>query len=129
EVAGATASRRAELDLAERRLTDHLDTAARPAALAAAVQPVATGAALIGALLLGVGPVANGDLGAVWLPVLVLVPLAAFEATAQLPAAAVELVRGDEAARRLFELLDLADASESASATEQPRMRVRPGPH
>jgi ATP-binding cassette subfamily C protein CydC len=129
EVAGATASRRAELDRAERRLTDHLDAAARPAALAAAVQAVATGASLIGALLLGAGPVANGDLGAVWLPVLVLVPLAAFEATAQLPAAAVELVRGDEAARRLFELLDLAHASESASPTAQPLTNVGPGPH
>ncbi|GAB2695721.1 thiol reductant ABC exporter subunit CydC [Thalassiella azotivora] len=117
EVAGAVDRHRAGLDRAEDDLTRHLDTASRPHAVAAAVQALAVGATVVAALLLGAGPVTAGALDGVWLTVVVLVPLAAFEATAALPAAAVELVRGSLAAERVLELADLPPASPSEHDT------------
>ena len=57
------------------------DRAAVPAAIAAALDTAAMGIAVVGNLVVGVGAVAAGQLGPVWLAVIVLVPLAAFEAT------------------------------------------------
>ena len=78
------------------------DVAARPAALAAAIQTLAIGTAVFGAAAAGIG------LSAVAAPttvaVLMLLPLSAFEATGALPAAAVTLVRARLAAQRLTEL-------------------------
>lgn len=105
EVAGAVPARRRRLAELEADLAQRLDRAARPAALASAVQVLATGAAVLGALVLGSAAVRAGTLGEVWLPVVVLLPLAAAEAVAQLPAAATELVRGRDAAARLADLL------------------------
>ena len=106
EVAGAVPARRTRLAGHERALRAGRDAAARPAALAAAVQVLATGAAVLAALLLGAAATAAGTLGEVWLPVVVLLPLAAAEAVTGLPAAAAELVRGTDAARRLVAVLD-----------------------
>lgn len=120
EVAGAVPGRRAALDLHERDLAERLDAAARPAAVAAGVQQLAAGAAVVVALLAGSTAVASGALRPVWLPVVVLLPLAAVEAVALLPAAAAELVRGTDAARRLADVLDTPAASAPGTAPVDP---------
>lgn len=128
EVAGAVPGRRRELAAAERRLAGSLDAAARPAAVAAAVQALAAGAAVLAALLLGAAPAASGALAPVWLPVVVLLPLAAFEATMALPDAAAELVRGTLAARRVMGLVDLAAAG-AGRPEDQGALPAPDGPH
>lgn len=90
------------------------------------MQVLASGVAVLGALLLGAGPVASGSLPAVWLPVIVLLPLATFEAIAALPAAAVEAVRGSIAAQRLLALLDDAVPPPEQATSERVPGR---GPH
>lgn len=91
------------------------DRAALPAAFAAAATPLAIGASVLGALLIGItlyGPDggAPGATTPMSLAILVLVPLAAFEATGALPAAAVALTRARIAAERIVALVDRAGA-------------------
>lgn len=99
---------------ADARLAAATDAAARPAALAAAAQPFATGLAVLAALALGIPATTAGGLAPVELAVVVLTPLAAFEAVGMVPMAAVSLLRSREAARRVLELLD-APASVTAA--------------
>ncbi|MGA9872093.1 MAG: ATP-binding cassette domain-containing protein, partial [Rhodococcus sp. (in: high G+C Gram-positive bacteria)] len=99
------------------------DRAARPGAFADAALPLSIGASVLGSLL--VGTTLYGDLGGtagamtpMALAVLVLVPLAAFEATSALPAAAIALTKARVSASRIVALLD---------AAEQPRpTRIEP---
>jgi ATP-binding cassette subfamily C protein CydC len=89
------------------------DRAARPSALADAAQPLAIGASVIGSLLIGIGLYGPdggtaGGMTPMALAIIVLVPLAAFEATAALPAAAIALMRGRIAATRIMTMLDAA---------------------
>lgn len=89
------------------------DRAAVPAAFAAAATPLAIGASVIGSLLIGItlyGPDggAPGAMTPMSLAILVLVPLAAFEAAGALPAAAVALTRARIASTRILALLDRA---------------------
>ena len=105
---GAPISRAGEANLTALRATDR---AAVPAAWADAAAPLAMGASLLGALLIGLtvfgsGP---GTMSPTMLGVLVLLPLSAFEATAPLPAAALALLRAQLSARRVNDLLDRAD--------------------
>ena len=88
------------------RIAGAIDTAARPAAMSAATQPLATGVAVLAALALGIPATTAGTLAPVELAVVVLTPLAAFEAVGLVPMAAVSLIRSREAARRVLELLD-----------------------
>ncbi|MCR2052793.1 thiol reductant ABC exporter subunit CydC [Actinomyces bowdenii] len=99
------------LERVERDLGRNRDRAARPAALAAMIDTLALGLAILGCLLVGVPAVALGQLGGQWLAVIVLLPLAAFEATAALGPASVQLVRSAGAAGRIMELIDGARAS------------------
>lgn len=117
EVAGAGERRRAALALAQGRLDHAVDRAAGPLGLAAAVQVLGIGVAVVGSVLLGAPAVESGQIGAVWLAVLALVPLAAGEITVTLPTAAVELVAGQRAAARL---LHLVGSDESASGPPRP---------
>ena len=101
-----------QLDLlrdADRRLAAATDTGARPAAISAALGTFAVGAAVVAALVLGIPAVARGALTPVELAVVVLTPLAAFEATSLLPAAAVQVLRSRLAAARVMALLDSVD--------------------
>ena len=107
----------------ETRLSRARDAAARPAALAAAVDVLATGLAVLGALLVGVPAVTSGQMPAVMLAVIVLTPLAAFEATAPLGPASVQLVRSAAAAVRVMELVDDAEASAALVPAERPLPR------
>ena len=111
-----------ELAGLEARLSSARDRGARPAAMAAAVDTAAMGLAVVGALLIGGQAVITGDLAPVWLAVIVLVPLAAFEVTSALGPATVQLVTSAGAAARIVELIDKADRAEA------PRTAAAPDP-
>ena len=90
------------------------DRAAIPGAFADAALPLAIGASVLGSLLVGMalyGPTGGteGGMTPMALAVIVLVPLAAFEATSVLPAAAVALTRARVSASRIVALLDAAE--------------------
>jgi len=111
---------RAMLRAEERALAHETDRAARPAALAAGSDLAAMGVAVLGAILVGVPAVTAGTLSPVELAVVVLTPLAAFEATANLGAAAVQLVRSASAAERVMGLLDTAGAGSERTEVVPP---------
>ncbi|PFG40857.1 ATP-binding cassette subfamily C protein CydC [Georgenia soli] len=98
----------ASLRATERDLAHAKDAAARPAALAAGLDTLAMGVAVLGSLVLGIPATVAGSMEAVELAVIVLTPLAAFEGTALLGPAAVQLVRSSGSAVRVMELLDRA---------------------
>lgn len=107
-VAGRMPERTADLRATDAALVRTADDAARPLAVAAALANLAVGVAVLGAVLLGVPAVTAGTLTPVALAVVVLTPLAAFEATSVLPAAATQLLRSRAAAARIMTLLDAA---------------------
>lgn len=108
-VSGRFDARLADLDAADARLSAVADDGARTSGLAAALGVLAQGLAVLASLALGVPAALSGSLSVEALAVIVLTPLAVFEATAGLPAAAVQLHRSREAARRLLELLPSED--------------------
>lgn len=124
-VAGRAPALLAELREHDAALAAQKDRGARPAAVAAALQPTATGLAVLAALLLGVPATTAGTLAPVELAVVVLTPLTVFEVTSLLPAAAVQLVRSRHAARRVLELLDATSPAMSSAPTGQEPV---PGP-
>jgi ATP-binding cassette subfamily C protein CydC len=114
--------------LAEAREAQHdwgavADRAAAPAALAAAVPSLAIGASALGAVVAGIG--LAGSVAPTSLAVLMLVPLAAFEATAALPGAAVALNRARIAARRLGDVV--AAGTAGRRRPDVPTLDVGPG--
>ena len=124
-VQGRTESELARLRAADADLAKATDSGAGPAALAAGLGNLAIGIAVLGALLTGIPALAAGHLAEVELAVIVLTPLAAFEATSVLPAAAIQMHRSRTAAARLMGLLDAADsdpdeAEGPRSTTEAP---------
>ncbi len=90
-----------------------IDRAASGSAIAAAATPLAIGASVLGALLIGI-TLYGSDMTPMALAMLVLVPLAAFEAVSTLPAAAIALARAGHAAERIMALLDRAGTEELA---------------
>ncbi len=123
-VSGRLPHARAALADTERRLARAKDAAARPAALAAGIDHLATGVAVLAALVLGIQATVAGTMEAVELAVVVLTPLAAFEGTALLGPAAIQLVRSAGAAVRVTELLDGAGSGVEA---EPAPARTSPG--
>lgn len=115
-VQGRTEAELARLRAADADLARATDRGAGPAALAAALGNVAVGIAVLGALLVAVPAAAAGSLAPVELAVVVLTPLAAFEATSVLPAAAIQLHRSRAAAARLVSLLDDAAVPDTEPA-------------
>ncbi|TGO04306.1 thiol reductant ABC exporter subunit CydC [Serinibacter arcticus] len=113
-VSGRRESELAALGRAQERSADAERRAARPLAASAALAVLATGASVVGTLLVAVPALLAGTLTATELGVVVLLPLAAFEATAPLPAAVTQLHRSAAAARRITALL--ADAGSGATA-------------
>ncbi len=83
------------------------------------------GTAMWAGLVLGVAAVHSGRLGGVWLATVALVPLAAFELVAPLPAATQALQRCRRSARRLFGVMDapvpVADPIEPRPLPAAPR--------
>lgn len=107
-VSGRVRGMVAELRRTERALARAKDAGARPAALAAGIDTLAMGVAVLGGLILGVPATIAGAMQPVELAVIVLTPLAAFEGTALLGPAATQLVRSAGAAVRIMRLLDSA---------------------
>lgn len=125
-VAGRMPERTADLRATDAALVRTADDAARPRALAAALANLAVGVAVLGAVLLGVPAVTAGTLSPVALAVVVLTPLAAFEATTVLPAAATQLLRSRAAATRIMALLDAATSPpDPATASPACRPQIR----
>lgn len=101
-VSGRLAGVVAEAQRRQRDWGEAADRASAPAALAGAVPGLATGVSVVGAV--GAGIALSGAVAPTTLAILMLLPLSAFEATAALPAAAVQLTRSRIAARRLVDL-------------------------
>lgn len=116
-VAGRLGVARADLARAESSITRLRDRAAGPAAIAAGADLLAMSLAVIGALVVGTAQLGAGAVNAVELAVLVLTPLAAFEATAPFGPAATQLVRSAAAAERVMALLDAAGDQPDRTAT------------
>jgi len=130
-----------QLELARRRRMEWAaaqDAAAGPAAWAAAVPTLAVGAASVGALAAAVE--LAGHIAPTTLAILVLLPLAAFEASTALPAAAIGIARSRASARHLQELvstdidIDMAvpadvmpSAENSGASVECSELRWRTG--
>lgn len=95
----------------DQRLTSIARRSAAGAGLGAGLSGLALTLTVLGELLVGVAAVRDGQLSGVLLAVLALTPLAAFELTTPLPAAARHLVRGLHAAARLRSLEDLPHPS------------------
>lgn len=93
----------------ERRIFRNRDRAARPAATAVAIDLLAFAITVVLSIIIGTMQVGAGTLKPVELAVVVLTPLAAFEATQALSNAGIQLVRSGKAAQRIFELLDAAN--------------------
>jgi ATP-binding cassette subfamily C protein CydC len=125
-VQGRTGTELARLRAADADLARATDAGAGPAAVAAALGNLAVGVAVLAALLVGIPAATAGSLAPVELAVVVLTPLAAFEATGVLPAAAIQVHRSRAAAARLMAVLDDAEAPEPGVGPE-PGAAPEPG--
>ncbi|MHA7132497.1 thiol reductant ABC exporter subunit CydC [Oerskovia turbata] len=117
-VSGRLSARMDSLRRTDRELAAVTDSGARTSGTAAAINNAAIGLAVLASLLLGIPAVAAGTLAHVELAVIVLTPLAVFEAAGVLPAAAVQMHRSRQAARRIMDLLDAAADPEPPTAAE-----------
>ncbi|WP_035847135.1 thiol reductant ABC exporter subunit CydD [Kitasatospora azatica] len=127
-VAGALPRRLAAVRAADRNLTALAARSAATTALGAGLTALLTGLTVAGCALVGVQAVAAGRLGGLCLAVLVLTPLAAFEAVAGLPAAVQVRERSRAAAGRLTEVCDTPDPVAEPSASLRPGGPPYPAP-
>ncbi|GAB3433668.1 amino acid ABC transporter ATP-binding/permease protein [Flindersiella endophytica] len=88
----------------DQALTGLFRRAALGTGLGNALATAALGATVVAELLAGIPAVRSGQLPPVWLPVIALVPLTAFELTLVLPSAVQHLVRGGRSLDRLRSL-------------------------
>ncbi|MFH8344945.1 thiol reductant ABC exporter subunit CydD [Streptomyces sp. NPDC018045] len=105
-VAGALARRIGRTRRADRDLTRIASRSAAVAGVGAGLSALLCGLTVAAAAVVGVRAVHDGRLAGVCLAVVVLVPLAAFEAVAGLPLAVQYRQRTRRAAERVFEVLD-----------------------
>ncbi|MGW7350196.1 thiol reductant ABC exporter subunit CydD [Streptomyces sp. NPDC054784] len=126
-VAGALPARTAEVRAADAALTRVASRSAARTALAAGLTALVTGLTVAGAAWVGVRAVGDGRLDGVWLALVVLTPLAAFEAVAGLPLAVQHRQRTHRAAERLDDLLDTGDAGDAGDAGGSYGPVARPG--
>lgn len=108
---GAAEATLDRIDGRDRNLTKLARRSAASAGVGAAIGAAALAATVVAELLVGIQAVRDGRLPGVYLAVLALTPLAAFELTTTLPAAARYLVRGLRAADRLRALAELPQPS------------------
>ncbi|MFG2890266.1 thiol reductant ABC exporter subunit CydD [Streptomyces sp. NPDC048248] len=105
-VAGAVAGRVAAVRRADRELTRIASRSAGVAGVGAGLSALLCGLTVAAAAVVGVQAVHAGRLDGVALAVVVLTPLAAFEAVTGLPLAVQYRQRTRRAAERIFEVLD-----------------------
>ncbi|MCT2589296.1 thiol reductant ABC exporter subunit CydD [Streptomyces sp. N2-109] len=104
-VAGVLAARTAEVRAADTALTGIAARSASRTALGSGLTALVTGLTVSAAGWVGAQAVADGRLAGVWLAVVVLTPLAAFEAVAGLPLAVQYRQRSRRSAERVREVL------------------------
>ncbi|GGU81409.1 ABC transporter [Streptomyces albospinus] len=120
-VAGAIGSRTDAVRRADRDLTRIASRSAAAAGAGAGLSALLCGLTVVAAAVVGVQAVHAGRLEGVALAVVVLTPLAAFEAVAGLPLAVQYRRRTRHAAERVFEVLDApAPVSEPAAPATVP---------
>ncbi|MEU5210968.1 thiol reductant ABC exporter subunit CydD [Streptomyces sp. NPDC020742] len=120
-VAGALAARTDAVRRADRELTRIASRSATVAGAGAGLSALLCGLTVAAAAVAGVQAVQEGRLAGVALAVVVLTPLAAFEAVAGLPLAVQYRQRTRRAAERVFEVLDApAPVHEPASPAPAP---------
>ena len=124
---GATRRQLARVAAADAELTAVASATANTAGIGSGLNQLLTGAAVWGALVLGVAAVHEGRLQGVLLAVIVLTPLAAFELVAGLPGAAQAFERVRQSAARVFEVVDAPDPVVRSRRRARPRLR-RPRP-
>lgn len=117
-VAGALPARAAEARRADGTLTRIASRAATATALGDGLTALISGLTVAGAALVGIQAVADGRLAGVAMAVVVLTPLAAFEAVLGLPLAVQYRQRVRRSAERVYEVLD---APEAVREPETPR--------
>ncbi|MEV6942714.1 thiol reductant ABC exporter subunit CydD [Streptomyces sp. NPDC051172] len=117
-VAGALPARTAEARRADGTLTRIASRAATATALGDGLTALLSGLTVAATALVGAQAVADGRLGGVAMAVVVLTPLAAFEAVLGLPLAVQHRQRVRRSAERVYEVLD---APEPVREPEQPR--------
>ncbi|MFF8609945.1 thiol reductant ABC exporter subunit CydD [Streptomyces sp. NPDC015346] len=105
-VAGALRDRVERTRVADRSLTSIASRQAAATALGAGLSALVCGLTVVAAALVGVQAVRDGRLDGVTLAVVVLTPLAAFEAVTGLPLAVQYRQRVRRSAERVFEVLD-----------------------
>ncbi|MFF5582778.1 thiol reductant ABC exporter subunit CydD [Streptomyces hygroscopicus] len=105
-VAGALPRRLDALRRADGALTRIARRAAAATGAGAGLSALVCGLTVAAAAWLGVSAVADGRIHGVWLAVVVLTPLAAFEAVAGLPLAVQHRQRVRRAAERVYEVMD-----------------------
>ncbi|MBD8080669.1 thiol reductant ABC exporter subunit CydC [Cellulosimicrobium arenosum] len=136
-VSGRLPARFDDLRTADRDLARSRDDGARTAGVSAGIGAGAVGLAVLASLLLGLPALASGALTPEELSVVVLTPLAVFEAANALPGAAVQLHRSRQAARRVMSLLEVSStqhrgrsprAGHVAGPTSGPAPPIDPGP-
>ncbi|MDR2453303.1 MAG: thiol reductant ABC exporter subunit CydC [Bifidobacteriaceae bacterium] len=125
-VSGRMGAALASLKGAERALERATDAAAKPSALAAALTEAGAGAALVATLVLSAAAHASGAISATEVAVVVLTPLAAFEAVAALSPAAAQVYKSRAAARRIAALA-FAPATRPLPAAPAPASPAPPG--
>ncbi|MFD4546384.1 thiol reductant ABC exporter subunit CydD [Streptomyces sp. NPDC058466] len=108
-VAGAVPARTAEARRADTVLTRIASRAATATALGDGLTALASGLTVAATALVGAQAVAAGRLGGVAMAVVVLAPLAAFEAVTGLPLAVQYRQRVRKSAERVYEVLDAPD--------------------
>ncbi|MPY48478.1 thiol reductant ABC exporter subunit CydD [Streptomyces sp. K1PN6] len=108
-VAGALRTRTAEARRADAALTRIASRAATATALGDGLTALVTGLTVAATALVGAQAVADGRLGGVVMAVVVLTPLAAFEAVMGLPLAVQFRQRVRKSAERVYEVVDAPD--------------------
>ena len=103
---GAAPQHLAELTALDAGLTRIARSSALAAGVGAGLAVVCAGAAVWGALSLGTSAVRDGAMSGVMLAVVVLIPLAAFEAVQVLPTSALAYSRSRQSGERVLELME-----------------------
>ncbi|MFI6033930.1 thiol reductant ABC exporter subunit CydD [Streptomyces sp. NPDC051315] len=117
-VAGALPARVGEVRAADSVLTRIASRAATATALGDGLTALVSGLTVVGAALVGAQAVGDGRLDGVTMAVVVLTPLAAFEAVLGLPLAVQYRQRVRRSAERVYEVLD---SPEPVREPERPR--------
>ncbi|MDO4260320.1 MAG: thiol reductant ABC exporter subunit CydC [Actinomycetaceae bacterium] len=115
QVSGRLSAALAGVERAEDRVTDSVKRASRIQAIAQGVDRLAMGVAVLAAIILGGPGTTAAVIPAVMLAVIVLTPLAAFEGTSELGAAASQVVRSATAAVRIYELIGDEGGAEASN--------------